>query len=94
MGDLFLEMGKILKAERTSKRDERVQHAMGKIMEAGANQVYLENDNSIRFTFNHKWIVFWPYTGWATGKGIKDGRGLKNLLSQLEPAASAKSKTP
>ena len=28
-------------------------------------------------------IRFWPYKGWASGKTIEDGRGLKNLLKQL-----------
>ena len=36
--------------------------------------------------FQHKGhtIRFYPYTGWFTGKGIKDGRGLENLLKQLK----------
>ena len=29
-------------------------------------------------------IKLWPYSGWFSGKGIKDGRGIDNLLSQLE----------
>lgn len=37
-------------------------------------------------TFQHKGntIRFYPYTGWFTGKGIKDGRGLERLLKQLK----------
>lgn len=36
--------------------------------------------------FEHKGntIRFYPYTGWFTGKGIKDGRGLEKLLRQLK----------
>jgi len=29
-------------------------------------------------------IKYFPYSGWATGKAIKDGRGLKRLLRQLK----------
>lgn len=29
-------------------------------------------------------VDFWPYTGWWSGKGIGSGRGVKNLLKQLE----------
>ena len=29
-------------------------------------------------------VKYYPYSGWASGKTIKDGRGLKNLLNQLE----------
>jgi len=25
----------------------------------------------------------WPYTGWFSGKGVKDGRGIKKLLKQI-----------
>lgn len=28
-------------------------------------------------------IHFFPYSGWHTGKCIKDGRGFKNLYNQL-----------
>lgn len=29
-------------------------------------------------------VVYYPYSGWASGKSIKDCRGLKNLLKQLK----------
>jgi hypothetical protein len=38
---------------------------------------------SISFEFKGHTVTYYPYTGWATGKSIKDGRGLKNLLKQL-----------
>lgn len=28
-------------------------------------------------------IKYFPYSKWATGKAIKDGRGLHNLLKQI-----------
>lgn len=38
----------------------------------------------ICFLWKGEKITFYPYSGWATGKGIVDGRGLKNLLKQLK----------
>lgn len=29
-------------------------------------------------------VKYFPYSGWATGRDIKDGRGLKKLLRQLK----------
>jgi len=29
-------------------------------------------------------VLYFPYSGWASGKTIKAGRGLKNLLSQIK----------
>ena len=44
-----------------------------------------ESDNTkIVFMLNGNKIQFFPYSGWHSGKGIKDGRGFQNLLRQLE----------
>lgn len=29
-------------------------------------------------------VMHYPFTGWHTGKSIKDGRGIQNLLKQLK----------
>lgn len=39
---------------------------------------------SIRFRFRESVCFYWPYSGWASGKTIRDGRGLKNLLKQID----------
>ena len=36
------------------------------------------------FQFRGSTIQYFPYSGWATGKTIKDGRGLNNLLDQIK----------
>ncbi len=38
----------------------------------------------IEFFYGKNLIKFYPYSGWFSGKGIKDGRGIKNLLKQLK----------
>lgn len=37
----------------------------------------------LEFIFEGSKIMFWPYSGWHSGKTIKDGRGFKNLLKQV-----------
>lgn len=46
---------------------------------------YADTPKSIQITFKGEKVRFFPYSGWHTGKSIKDGRGLKNLLKQLKP---------
>lgn len=42
------------------------------------------DDTRIHFVYNGSPVFYFPYSGWASGKTIKDGRGLKKLLDQLE----------
>lgn len=42
------------------------------------------NETRIDFTFNGHAVLYFPYSGWASGSTIKDGRGLKRLLRQLD----------
>jgi predicted nucleotidyltransferase len=45
----------------------------------------LITDTEIQFYWKGELVKFFPYSGWHTGKSIKDGRGLQNLLKQLNP---------
>ena len=63
---------------------ERMDYAINKLIEhdieftaLDAATIEIDNHNGFK-------IHFFPYTGWHTGKGIKDGRGLQNLLKQLK----------
>lgn len=38
----------------------------------------------IQFLYKEWWVTYYPYSGWATGQTIEDGRGLRNLLKQLD----------
>lgn len=38
----------------------------------------------IIFSYKGSPIQYYPYSGWATGKTIKDGRGLQHLLDQIK----------
>lgn len=43
-----------------------------------------ESETELRFIFKGNLIKFFPYSGWHSGKGIKDGRGLDKLLKQIK----------
>lgn len=62
---------------------ERIRYAIEKITALGYEITHRDNF-SIRFIHNGKVVTFYPYSGWATGATIKDGRGLKHLMSQLK----------
>ena len=49
----------------------------------GFHMVY-EDDTRLDFIFKSHKVQFYPYSGWHTGKSIKDGRGFQKLLRQLK----------
>ena len=61
---------------------KRIEYTATKLRELG--YLNLEIDNTkIKFWHQGHLCVLFPYSGWHTGKSIKDGRGLQNLLNQL-----------
>ena len=61
---------------------KRIQWAIDAITNLGF-EIVNEDETKIQFFFEGEWVTFYPYSGWHTGKSIKDGRGLQNLLKQL-----------
>lgn len=62
---------------------KRIAFAVKKLNELGF--ISMEVDNTkIKFWHKGEPVTFFPYSGWHTGKSIKDGRGLDNLLNQLK----------
>lgn len=61
----------------------RMDNAIKKI-EALGYKVTRVNETEIQFTYGNRIVKFYPYSGWATGSSIKDGRGLRKLLRQLK----------
>lgn len=76
-------MSNRLDQEREARlQPKRVQTAMLEIAQKG--YVVTQNDPTcLHFYKDGNLIRFFPYSGWHTGKGIKDGRGLENLLRQI-----------
>lgn len=60
----------------------RIEYAKSQIEMKGYAVTVVE-DNRIEFEFDGNKITHFAYTGWHSGKGIKDGRGINNLLKQI-----------
>jgi hypothetical protein len=61
---------------------ERMDYAKAELEKKG----YLVSkigDTELQFMHNGELVRLYPYSGWHSGKSIKDGRGLKKLLKQL-----------
>jgi hypothetical protein len=61
---------------------ERMSYAKAELEKKG----YLITEvggTELQFIHNGQLVRLFPYSGWHSGKSIKDGRGLKELLKQL-----------
>lgn len=62
---------------------ERKEYAFEQINKAGYEILFCDN-TKLTFKFKGEKVTLFYYSGWHTGKSIKDGRGLANLLKQLK----------
>ena len=77
-------MSNRLDQEREERlQPKRVKDCKLKLEELGF-EVEQAGDTQLRFMWKNSTISFWPYSGWHSGKSIKDGRGFNNLLKQLK----------
>lgn len=78
------EMSNRIDQEREKElQPKRMQVAREKI-EALGYDIFFSDQTVLAFTHNNEVVKYFPYSGWASGKSIKDGRGLQNLLNQLK----------
>lgn len=76
-------MARLDKERQLRLEPKRMEVAISKIEEMGY-QVTQVSDTHLKFDHHMGHMVnYFPYSGWATGSSIKDGRGLKRLLRQL-----------
>lgn len=76
-----------LNQERQEKLEPlRFQKAKEEIQKLGF-EINHENSKMLNFYHKDELIFFYPYSGWHSGKSIKDGRGLENLLKQIKQTA-------
>ena len=77
------EMMKEYSRERRNQLEpERFAWAQKKLIDLGYETEIIGKE--IRFTHKGETVKFFPFTGWFTGKSVKDGRGVNNLLKQLK----------
>lgn len=62
---------------------KRMAYAL-KALKAKGIEVTQVNDSKLEFEYDGATVSFWPYSGWHSGKSIKEGRGIENLLNQLK----------
>jgi len=62
---------------------QRMNIAVGQIQKLGFEPTILDS-TKLSFEYKGNKITYFPYSGWHTGKGITDGRGLKRLLNQIK----------
>ena len=60
---------------------KRIAYSKAQLMELGFDVT--ESATELRFIYKDNVIKFFPYSGWHSGKGITDGRGLDKLLKQI-----------
>lgn len=73
----------IANRKRNANEPYRIQKAVLILKEKGFNPVYCPAIKAVKFIYRGNEITFFPYKGWFSGKGINDGRGIENLIKQL-----------
>lgn len=61
---------------------QRMAYAKSEIEKLGY-EVQVLGKTKLQFEFKGSIVNFFPYSGWASGKTIKDVRGINNLLKQI-----------
>ena len=72
-----------LDIKRQEKLEPKRMEYAKKLLEDEGFLVIEITNNELRLYHKGEVIKFFPYSGWASGKSIKDGRGIDNLLKQL-----------
>lgn len=75
-------MPRLDKERQAELEPKRMEVAIAEITALGY-EVSQHDDSYLTFIFKGNKIGYYPYSGWASGKGITDGRGLRNLLKQI-----------
>jgi len=71
------------KEREDALQPKRIKYAVTQIEKLGFN-IDDQTDTYIAFLFKGQRVTFFPYSGWFTGKTVKDGRGILNLLNQIK----------
>ncbi|RZJ88192.1 MAG: hypothetical protein EOO20_14260 [Chryseobacterium sp.] len=76
-------MARLDKQRQTEKEPMRINFAKTQLEKRGFDVQVIEG-NKLTFIFKGNKIQLFPYSGWHSGKGIKAGRGLMELINQLK----------
>lgn len=76
-------MARLDKERQAELEPKRMNFAIDEITKLGY-KIVVETNTMLSFEYNGSMVHFYPYSGWHTGKSIKDGRGINNLLNQIK----------
>jgi hypothetical protein len=76
-------MSRLDKEREKTLTPKRLHYALLEIGKSKNVSDIVVGEKLIEFMFKGEIVRFYPYSGWATGKSIKDGRGIDNLINQL-----------
>ena len=62
---------------------KRIKFTSNLIIDLGYEIIYSDN-TKLQFIFKGEKVTLFAYSGWHTGKSIKDGRVLHKLINQLK----------
>lgn len=62
---------------------KRFDYAIEQLGKLGIKDI-TKSEKSLKFTYKTISVTLYPYSGWFTGKGIQDGRGIMELISKLK----------
>jgi len=71
------------KERQAELEPERLSFAKNAIYNLGY-MINYEDSTKIKFEFKGETITLFAYSGWHTGKSIKDGRGIEKLINQIK----------
>lgn len=75
-------MGNI-KERQEALQPGRIEYARTKLQALGYD-VEQTSPAALRIIHQGSPVIIYPYTGWFTGKTVRDGRGIHKLLNQLK----------
>lgn len=76
-------MSRLNQEREEELQPQRIASCKARLEESGFLITY-EDNTKLEFIFNGYKVQFWPYSGWHSGRSIRDGRGFGNLLKQLK----------
>jgi hypothetical protein len=62
---------------------KRFDYAIEQLTKIGKEIIY-KDSTKLKFDHINEQVTLFPYSGWHSGKSIKDGRGIDKLLKQLK----------
>jgi len=75
-------MSRLDKEREQKLQPERMQYVK-KILIELEYRIESETKTALTFIFKGEIVTVFPYSGWHTGKSIIDGRGIKELVKQI-----------